>query len=188
MIDRISEIFQETCKVKKDLMGFCAKPLSGIVTAITEAIKDGNKIVVFGNGGSAADSQHMAAEFVGRFQKERRAMPAIALSTNTSILTALSNDYGYDSSFARQIEALGQKGDIAIAISTSGEARNVIEAVKAAKRKGMIAAGLTGKDGGELAKIVDISIVVPSQNTARIQESHITLIHIICELVEKGIA
>ncbi|NQT47045.1 MAG: D-sedoheptulose 7-phosphate isomerase [Candidatus Omnitrophica bacterium] len=188
MIDRIKEIFQETCKVKKDLMGSCAKPLSEIVTAITKAIKGGNKVVVFGNGGSAADSQHMAAELVGRFQKERRAIPAIALSTNTSTLTALSNDYGYDSSFARQIEALGQKGDIAIAISTSGKARNVIEAAKAAKTRGMLVVGLIGKDGGELAKIVDMPIVVPSQSTARIQESHITLIHIICELVEKGIS
>jgi len=141
-------------------------------------------VLVFGNGGSAADSQHMAAELVGRFRKERKALPAIALTTNTSTITALSNDYGYDVSFKRQVEALGKKGDVAVGISTSGTAKNVTCALKKAKDAGLLTVALTGKDGGEIKSIADLSLVVKSDNTARIQEAHILIIHILCELIE----
>ena len=154
---------------------------------ITGSIKSGGKAIVFGNGGSAADSQHMAAELVGRFKKERKAIPAIALTTNTSILTALSNDYSYDITFKRQLEALGKRGDIAIGISTSGTAKNVIAAMAAAKKNGLATIALTGRDGGKLKNIADLSIVVRSKDTPRIQEAHILIIHILCELVENSL-
>ena len=153
---------------------------------ITGSIKSGGKAIVFGNGGSAADSQHMAAELVGRFKKERKALPAIALTTNTSTITALSNDYGYDVSFKRQIEALGKKGDVAVGISTSGTAENVACALKKAKDAGLLTVALTGKGGGKIKKKADLSLVVKSDNTARIQEAHILIIHILCELIEDG--
>jgi len=153
---------------------------------ITKTFKRGGKVLIFGNGGSAADSQHFAAELVGRFQKERKAFPAVSLTTDTSILTSLSNDYSYDMIFERQIEANGGPRDIAFAISTSGNAKNVIRGVIEAKKLKIKTIGLTGKDGGKLAKIADLSIVIPSSVTARVQESHILIIHIICELVEKS--
>ncbi|MCX5706188.1 MAG: SIS domain-containing protein, partial [Candidatus Omnitrophica bacterium] len=142
----------------------------------------------FGNGGSASDAQHIAAELVGRFRKERKGLAAISLTTNTSILTSLANDYGYDIVFARQIEALAEKFDLAIGISTSGKAKNVALGIKQAKKMGLKTIGLTGGDGGELAKLVDISLIVPSSVTARIQEAHITIGHIICELIEEACA
>jgi len=155
---------------------------------IIAVLKRGGKVIVFGNGGSAADSQHMAAELVGRFKKERRAIPAIALTTNTSSITALSNDYGYDISFKRQLEALGKKGDIAIGISTSGTAKNVNEAVKQAKNTGIETIALSGKGGGKLKGLADLAIIVKSNDTPRIQEAHILIIHILCELIETVIA
>jgi len=155
---------------------------------IIAVLKRGGKVIVFGNGGSAADSQHMAAELVGRFKKERRAIPAIALTTNTSSITALSNDYGYDISFKRQLEALGKKGDIAIGISTSGTAKNVNEAVKQAKNTGIETIALSGKGGGKLKGLAYLAIIVKSNDTPRIQEAHILIIHILCELIETVIA
>ena len=155
---------------------------------ILRALKTGGKVIVFGNGGSAADSQHMVAELVGRFKKERAAIPAIALTTNTSILTALSNDYSYDISFSRQIEALGKKGDIAIGISTSGMAKNVTEAIVKAKKMGIGTIALTGKGGGAIKDMADLAIVVKSNDTPRIQEAHILIIHILCELIEDNLA
>ncbi|MBN1353916.1 MAG: D-sedoheptulose 7-phosphate isomerase [Candidatus Omnitrophica bacterium] len=152
------------------------------------AIKKGGKLIVFGNGGSAADSQHMAAELVGRFKKERKALPAIALTTNSSILTALANDYDYGLTFARQVEALGKAGDVAIGISTSGKAANVIDAIAKAKKLGLTTIGLTGKDGGHLKDLADLPIVVESDDTPRIQEAHILIIHVLCELIEAGAA
>ncbi len=149
-----------------------------------DCLKKDGKVMFFGNGGSASDSQHLAAEFVGRFKKERKPLPALALTVDTSILTSLANDYGYEVVFARQIEALGQKNDIAFGISTSGKAKNVACALKQAKKMGIFTIALTGGDGGELAKIADISLIVPSAVTARIQEAHITIGHIICDLVE----
>ncbi len=160
--------------------------LEQIASLIIKALKNKRKILIFGNGGSAADSQHFAAELIGRFQKERKGLAALALTANTSSLTALGNDYSFDIVFKRQIEALGERGDIALAISTSGNAKNVTEAVKLAKRLNIKTIGLTGKNGGQLAKSADISLVVPSSVTARIQEAHILIIHIICELVEKA--
>jgi len=151
---------------------------------IIQCLRSGGKILLFGNGGSAADCQHIAAELIGRFQKERRALPAIALTTNTSNLTALSNDYGFETTFSRQVEALGKPGDVAIGISTSGQSSNVINAMRTAKKRGLQTIALSGGDGGMLARIVDAAIVVPSKKTARIQESHITIGHIICELIE----
>ena len=155
---------------------------------IIGSLEAGGKVIVFGNGGSAADSQHMVAEFVGRFKKERRAIPAIALTTNTSTITALSNDYGYEISFKRQIEALAKKADIAIGISTSGMAKNVIDALREAKKRGLATIALAGKDGGKIKSIADLAIVVTSNNTPRIQEAHILIIHILCELVENNLS
>jgi D-sedoheptulose 7-phosphate isomerase len=142
---------------------------------------------LFGNGGSASDSQHIAAELVGRFKKDRNGLPAIALTTNTSILTAIANDYGYEIVFSKQVEALGGKNDIAIGISTSGKAKNVANGIRQAKKMGMKTVALTGADEGELVKLADVSLIVPSSVTARIQESHITIGHIICELAEEAL-
>ena len=155
---------------------------------ILGSLKNGGKVLIFGNGGSAAQSQHMAAELVGRFKKERKAISAIALTTDTSILTALANDYGYKTVFKRQVEALGRKGDVALGISTSGTAENVTEALKLAKDMGLETILLTGKDGGDARKVAGLSLVVPSNDTARIQEAHILIIHILCNLVEDGVS
>ena len=151
---------------------------------IIEALKSGGKVLIFGNGGSAADSQHMAAELVGRFKKERSALPAVALTTDTSAITALANDYGFESIFARQVEALARPGDVAIGISTSGSSKNVIKALARAKAMGLKCIGLTGCGGGPMAKECDTAVIVRSQDTARVQEAHITIIHILCGLVE----
>ncbi len=154
---------------------------------VRTALEKGRKILICGNGGSAADSQHMAAEFVGRFVKERQSLPALALTVDTSLLTAVGNDYGFDCVFSRQVEGLGQEGDVLIAISTSGNSANVVKAVKTAKEKGIYVIALTGENGGILAKKSDLCLAVPSQVTARIQEMHIMIIHMICEIAEADI-
>jgi len=154
---------------------------------VRTALEKGRKIIICGNGGSAADSQHMAAEFVGRFVKERQSLPALALTVDTSLLTAVGNDYGFDCVFSRQVEGLGQEGDVLIAISTSGNSANVVKAVKTAKEKGIYVIALTGENGGILAKESDLCLAVPSQVTARIQEMHIMIIHMICEIAEADI-
>lgn len=154
---------------------------------VRTALEKGRKILICGNGGSAADSQHMAAEFVGRFVKERQSLPALALTVDTSLLTAVGNDYGFDCVFSRQVEGLGQEGDVLIAISTSGNSANVVKAVKTAKEKGIYVIALTGENGGLLAKESDLCLAVPSQVTARIQEMHIMIIHMICEVAEADI-
>ncbi len=184
MKDRASKAIKESIRVKEDLLRSGVEPIVRAAKMIRDTIKGGNKVLIFGNGGSAADSQHMASELIGRFKLERPAIPAIALTTNTSSLTALSNDYGYEASFARQLEALATKGDVIIAISTSGNSANVLNALKTAKKLGLRAITMTGTDGGKIAKLADIALKVPSKDTPRIQESHITAIHIICELVE----
>jgi D-sedoheptulose 7-phosphate isomerase len=184
MNDKIEKIVRESIRVKEVLLKSETVNIEKAAAAIAKSIKSGGKVLIFGNGGSAADSQHMAAELVGRFKKERKAFPAIALTTDTSTLTALANDYGYDHVFSRQIEALGKPGDIAFGISTSGNSNNVIEAIKKGKSLGLTTIGLTGHDGGKLKKECDITIIVPSKDTPRIQESHTMIIHIICELVE----
>ena len=153
---------------------------------VFDALKAGRRIYLCGNGGSAADSQHLAAEFIGRFQKERAAWPAEALSTNTSILTALGNDYSFDIVFSRQVEAMVQPGDVLIGITTSGNSPNVINAVQAARAKGAKTLGLAGRDGGALKSACDECFVVPAQATCRIQEVHIAVGHVICDLVESA--
>ncbi|WP_303721354.1 D-sedoheptulose 7-phosphate isomerase [Malonomonas rubra] len=150
-----------------------------------EALANGNKVLVMGNGGSAADAQHLAAELVGRFLRERRALPAIALTTDTSILTAVGNDYGFEQVFSRQVEALAQPGDVVIGISTSGNSPNVLAALVAARAADCRTIGLLGRDGGSIAGQVDLALVVPVQETPHIQESHVTIIHVLCDLVER---
>lgn len=177
----------ESIQVKEELLRTGIGKIIEITALITDCLKKNGKVILFGNGGSASDSQHIAAEFVGRFKKDRKALPAIALTTNTSILTSLANDYGYEVVFAKQIEALGEKNDVAIGISTSGKAKNVVLGIKQAKKMGLKVIALTGRDGGDLAKLSDISLVVPSSVTARIQEAHITVGHIICELIEQAL-
>ena len=151
---------------------------------LVESLRAGGKLLFFGNGGSAADAQHLAAEFVGRYAAERAPLAAIALTTDSSALTAIGNDFGFDQIFVRQIRALGRPGDVAIAISTSGRSRNVILGVEAAREAGLATIALTGGDGGDLATMVDVAIVVPSTATARIQECHIAIGHVLCEYVD----
>lgn len=187
MREKIKDLLLESIQVKEEILRTCIGDIVKIAELAVDALKKNGKVILFGNGGSASDSQHIAAELVGRFKKDRTALAAIALTTNTSILTALSNDYGYEIVFAKQIEALGRKNDIAIGISTSGKAKNVSAGIKQAKKMGIKTVALTGGDGGELAKLADESIIVPSTVTARIQEAHITIGHIICELIEDAV-
>jgi D-sedoheptulose 7-phosphate isomerase len=151
---------------------------------IVRALRNGNKALLCGNGGSAADAQHFAAELVGRFEQERRALPAIALTTDTSIVTAVANDYGFEAIFSRQVEGLARRGDVIIGISTSGNSRSVIHAVESARALGVNSIGLLGRDGGELASLVEVPVVVPHAVTARIQEAHIFIIHYWCAFIE----
>jgi D-sedoheptulose 7-phosphate isomerase len=153
---------------------------------VVNTIKSGNKIILCGNGGSAGDAQHISAEFTGRFKSEREALPAIALTTDTSALTAIANDYGYDRVFSRQLQALGREGDLLIAISTSGNSQNILEAIYLAKNMKIEVIALTGKDGGKMKNISDLTIVVPSEDTARIQEMHIMIGHIFCMEVDRA--
>ncbi len=185
MKEKIRQNIQENIRVKEALLKTHIDIIEKAAVAVGAALKKGNKVLFFGNGGSASDSQHLAAEFVGRYEKERAGLPSIALSTDTSILTAVGNDYGFDRIFSRQIEALGRKGDVAFGLSTSGNSPNVILAMDKARELGLYTIGFSGRDGGKLASRVDISIIVPSQKTARIQEAHILMGHIICELVDE---
>jgi len=157
------------------------------IDAIADAFRSRRRLLVFGNGGSAADAQHFAAEFVGRFQRERRALAAVALTTDTCILTAIGNDDTYDRVFARQVEALGESGDVAFGITTSGGSTNVIEAFRVAKARQLTTIALTGRDGGDAGRMADIHLNVPDPSTARAQEVHRTLLHAICEVVEGGL-
>jgi D-sedoheptulose 7-phosphate isomerase len=161
--------------------------VSKVTEIMIDAFRAGNKVLLFGNGGSAADAQHIAAEFVGRFAFDRPALPALALSVNTSCVTAIGNDYGFDLVFSRQIEALAHRGDVAIGISTSGQSANVLRAMSTARKMGLHTVGLTGSPGGKLADAVDHCICAPSNETPRIQECHILIGHIISELVEQTI-
>ena len=166
-----------------------AADVTAVVTAaaaIAAALKDGRTVLVFGNGGSAADAQHFAAELVGRYEKDRKAWPAVALTTDTSALTAIGNDYGFERVFARQIEALGRAGDVAIGISTSGQSPNVLRALEAANDRGLVTIALTGR-GGEAGRIARLHVRVDEERTSRIQEVHATLLHAMCELVESDL-
>lgn len=187
MRDRITDILLESIQVKEQLLRTSISQIKELSDMVIESLRKGGKVMLCGNGGSAADAQHIAAEFIGRFKKDRSALAAISLTTNTSILTSLANDYGYDVVFAKQVEALGQKNDIVIGLSTSGKAKNVYLAIKQAKKMGLKTVAFTGGDGGEIVKIADVSFIVPSAVTARIQEAHITVGHIICELVEQNL-
>ena len=181
----IAQMAAESIRVKTEFFERNAARIAMAAESMAQSLRQGHKVLLFGNGGSAADAQHMAAEFVGRFLPDRIPMPAIALSTDTSVLTALSNDYGYHMVFARQIEALAAAGDIAIAISTSGYSPNVLAALDAAREKGLLSIGFTGETGGKMTDRVEILFRVPSRNTPRIQETHIVLGHILCELVDR---
>ncbi len=180
----ISELFDEHQKTIDQLREQSDRILQ-IAQIWRKALQNGNKILFCGNGGSAADCQHLAAELVGRFVKERQGWPGIALTTDTSILTAVTNDYGYERVFARQIEALGNAGDVLVAISTSGNSASIIKAVEEAKTKGMLTVGLTGGSGGRLAPACDVCLTVASPVTARIQEAHILVGHMLCQLCDE---
>jgi len=187
MKQKILQIIDDSIAIKEK-----SKSLSGAIEKITLAIikcyRAGGKVVIFGNGGSAADAQHIATELVSRFEKERKSLNAISLTTNTSSLTAIANDYSFDKIFSRQVESTVRKGDVVIAISTSGNSENVIDGAKQSKKQGATIVGFLGCDGGKLKKLCDIPLIVPSKNTARIQEVHITVGHIICKLVEDEVA
>jgi D-sedoheptulose 7-phosphate isomerase len=186
---RVIASIEESIAAKKRLLG--SEETIAIMAAVSEiliaALQEGNKVLIFGNGGSAADAQHIAAEFVGRFAFDRPALPALALSVNTSCITAIGNDYGFDLVFARQIEALGRAGDVAIGISTSGNSPNVTRALSAAKTIGLHTVAFAGCTGGELKSVADYCICAPSYETPRIQECHILIGHVIAELVEQTI-
>ncbi|MFH1096797.1 MAG: D-sedoheptulose 7-phosphate isomerase [Candidatus Desantisbacteria bacterium] len=184
MREIINREIQESIDVKNNIP---IKDVSDAIRLIINAYKQHKKVLICGNGGSAADAQHMAGELVGRFKMERQALGAIALTTDTSILTAIGNDYGFDDIFSRQIEALAETDDVVIGISTSGNSPNVLKGIAMAKKNGAMTIGFTGKDGGKLKDMTDVCIVVPSSNTPRIQEAHITIIHIICLLVEQSL-
>jgi len=184
MIETIKNEFNSHLEVIQKVINNLEKDVESVAKIIIEALKNGNKIIIFGNGGSAADAQHFAAELTGRYKCERKGLPAIAITTDTSALTAIGNDYGYDRVFDRQVEALAKSGDVLVGISTSGNSKNVINGFKVGKELGCKIVGLSGKGGGEMNEFCDINIVIPSNNTPRIQEMHILLIHTICQLVD----
>jgi D-sedoheptulose 7-phosphate isomerase len=183
--ERIRAVFEESAAIKVRFSRENAVRIAGVAQQMAEVLNKGGKILFCGNGGSAADAQHLAAEFVNRFQKDRRALAAMALTTDTSVLTSIGNDVGFDRVFSRQIEALARPGDLLIAISTSGNSPNVLRAVEAARATGVATVGLCGGSGGALATTVDVAFVVPSSETPRIQEAHITLGHVWCALAEE---
>lgn len=185
MQTRIRTAFESHQRVMQQVAEGLAPALAAVAQILVEALGTGRKVLIMGNGGSAADAQHFAAELVGRFLINRRALPAIALTTDSSILTAIGNDFGFDEIFQRQIEALAEPGDVVVGISTSGNSPNVLRALAAARASGCQTIGLLGKDGGAIASQVDLALVVPSEETPRIQEAHVTIIHILCDLVEQ---
>ena len=187
MIETIITAFEESAQLLQRFSKEHARHIETIAYALINVFKHGNKVLLFGNGGSAADAQHLAGEFINRFLFNRPALGAISLSSDTSVLTCISNDVAFESVFSRQIEALGREGDLAWGISTSGNSPNVLAGIKTAQEKGLITVGFAGGDGGKLAKIVDHALVVPTRSTPRIQEVHITAGHIICELVESSL-
>lgn len=180
----IHKMFRDSAEVKIRFADQYGPRIEAVARRMAEVLHRGGKLLFFGNGGSAADAQHLAAEFVNRFLRDRGALAAIALTTDTSALTSIGNDLGFDQVFSRQVEALGRPGDLVVAISTSGNSPNVLRAVEAARRLGCVTVGFTGGSGGRLAKAVDEAFVVPSAETPRIQETHITLGHALCALVE----
>ena len=188
LASRIEATLQETSRLHQQVPADQIKQIAKAVQAITKAIAGGRKVIWFGNGGSATQSQHMAGEFVGRFLKERRSLPSLSLTENMASVTAIANDYSYDQIFSRQMEGLGQAGDVAIGFSTSGNSKNVILGLEQAKRMQITTIGFTGAGGGKIQSLCDICICVPSAVTARIQEVHLTVGHILCGLVEDELA
>jgi D-sedoheptulose 7-phosphate isomerase len=187
MLDAIRQQFLASAAVQQEAARTLAEPVAAAAEKVIAALRAGRKVLLCGNGGSAADAQHIAAELVGRYARERRGLPAVALTTDTSALTAIGNDYGFDRIFARQVEALAQAGDVLIAISTSGNSPNVLQAVETARQLGVGTIGLAGRGGGALRALADLCLVAPHEETARIQELHITIGHIICDLVEAAL-
>jgi D-sedoheptulose 7-phosphate isomerase len=182
----IRERVRESITVKEDLLtDACVESLARLSQGVVRSVRHGGKVILFGNGGSAADAMHLAAEFVGRFELEREPMPALSLSDNVSAVTAIGNDYEYGLTFARQIKALGGLGDVAIGLSTSGSSANVLNALRVARERGMFTAAFTGARGAPLASLADVAVIVPSLSTARIQEGYMLCAHIMCELVEQ---
>jgi D-sedoheptulose 7-phosphate isomerase len=182
--DHISAIVADSLEVKRRFFGEHGTDVQRAAELIASAFKANGKLLVFGNGGSAADAQHIAGELINRFLQQRKALPAIALTTDGGVLTCIANDSGFDNVFARQIEALGTRGDVCLAISTSGTSANVIVACEQARTQEMVVIGLLGRDGGKVAALCDLALVVPSNDTQRIQETHNLIGHIVCELVE----
>ena len=189
MINYIKDQVKKSYETKQDI--YTNEDLLNKIEAVAKLCvalyKNNKKTILAGNGGSAADAQHIAAEMVGRYGFDRPSLPSLALTTDTSALTAIGNDYGYDKVFSRQLEGMGQEGDLFIGISTSGNSQNIINAFKSAKEKNIITVALVGRDGGEMAQLADIALIVPSNATPRIQESHILIGHIICDIIEKEI-
>lgn len=184
-VARVRLTLEESARVKRGVAAGLSEEIARAAAWVAETYRGGGKVLLFGNGGSASDAQHIAAEWTGRLSRERPALPALALTANTSDLTAIGNDYGFDRLFARLVEAHGVAGDLAIAISTSGNSPNVLAAVDEAARRGMRTVGLLGKSGGELAERVDLPLVVPSDDTQRVQEAHIAMAHAIAEVVDE---
>ena len=186
-MERVKNLLNISADLKKTVAETLSSEILDAAQKIQDRLESGGKLMLMGNGGSAADAQHIAAELVGRFKKERKAMPALALTVSTSSLTALGNDYGFDTIFERQVEALTNKNDAVIGISTSGNSENIIRAVNKANSIGAFTIGLLGNDGGKLKDAVNLPIIIPSSDTARIQEVHITIGHIICEIIEEDL-
>jgi len=186
-VDIVRAGFTDTIELHRRVIEERADVIVRAADVIRRAVAAGHQVLVFGNGGSATDAQHLAEELVGRFMRERRPVPVIALTADSSILTALGNDYGYEAVFARQVEALGRTGDVAIGITTSGRSANVNRALERARAQGLITMALTGRDGGETGRLVDLDVNVPSESSARVQEVHRTILHVICELVERDL-
>ena len=185
---RVRQLFEDSLAVNQDSRDRLAESIARAGDMLVQALADGHRVLSCGNGGSAADAQHFAAELIGRFEKEREALPAVALSTDTSALTAIGNDYGFERVFSRQVEGLGRQGDILLAISTSGNSPNVVQAIEAAQSRGMRVIALTGRDGGTMCGQMserDIELRVPSESTARIQEIHILILHCLCDLTDQ---
>ena len=182
----VRDTFEETIALHQRMKDADARPILDAAAAVVDAMKRGGTLLMFGNGGSASDAQHAAAELVGRFQRERRALAAIALTADSSVLTAIANDEAFDRVFTRQIEAMGRSGDVAFGVSTSGASANVVAALQTARARGLQTIALTGRDGGAVGRAAAIHINVPSNATARVQEVHRTILHIICDLVERA--
>ena len=189
MANKVNEVFKSSADLIKNLSAddLIKEQVINTSNVIINAIRNNNKVIFFGNGGSAADSQHMAGEFVCRFMFDRKSLPGIALTTDSSVLTAISNDYGYEQVFSRQLQGLSNKGDIAFGFSTSGNSENIVLAFKEAKELGLISIGLSGESGGKLNSLCDYLICIPSKSTPRIQEAHLLVGHAICEIVEESI-